>query len=128
MDRYSTGFRDLLRSLTGELPAEQGRLDDDYLERARAAEAMFRQLPSGCEALVPALAPSRSYLSEVSLSAPVGFANESSRETGVAVDLLSLGYRRRFAYAGAASSTVSVQVRQSPLDPAPLPPTPGEEE
>lgn len=119
--RLDAGLGDLLRSMAHGLASEQRRLDEDYLRQLEAAGQLATRLPPGWDALVAALAPSRWTLSEVSVAAELRFAERAERELGVGIELLHLGYRRRYAYAATVSNKVTLLVRQTALAPADAP-------
>lgn len=108
---------DLVRSLVSGLPGEQARLDRAYLERLTSAAAMASHLPAGWHGLAAFLAPSRPLLAEVTVGTEFRFTERAEEELGLGVELLSLGYRRRFAYSGFTSNTSTFVVRQVPLAP-----------
>ncbi len=117
--RVDAGLRDLLRSLVEALPGQQQRLDDDYRLRLEAIRALAARLGPEHQALVSSLVPSRHVISEVSISTEVGFTGSTGSEVGIGVELLSLGYRRKYEYSELSSSQVEIVVRQVPRAPQP---------
>lgn len=112
--RVDVRIGDLLPALAGTSAQAQQRLDAEHLERLDALGALAGGLAPEHLALLPL--PGRQVLTEAAVEAELRFGESRGSEVGVelGVELLSLGYRRRYAYSGFTASKVRLTVRQVP--------------
>lgn len=109
---------DLLISLTERLPAQQQRLDEDYLRRLDAAAPALRMLAErGGGALARAAAPFPMVLSRVEVALGVRLTRGEERQLAVRARPLNLGYVRKYAYSQTAASALRVVVERVPGPP-----------
>ncbi len=109
---------DLLISLTERLPAEQERLDEDYLRRLNAATPALRALArQGGTALAQALAPAPLVLSQVEIELGVRLGRGRQRQLALEARPLNLGYVKKYAYSEFAASELRVVVERVPAPP-----------
>ena len=110
---------DLLTSLTERLPAEQERLDDDYLKRLAAfAPLLLKIAVAESPALAQALVPSPLVLRQVAIEVGVRLTRGRQRELALEARPLNLGYVRKYAHSDLSASQLRVIVERIP---APLP-------
>lgn len=112
--RVDAGLRDLLSALVETLPLVQQRCDAEHRERLAVVRAVAARLGPERAALIPA--PPRTVLSAATVATELRVTGSHGSELGV--ELLSLAYRRRYAYSGWTASQLTVAVRQVPQAPA----------
>lgn len=106
-------FAELLVSLTRGTVDQQARLDEEYGARREEFLRLLAAERGGVgEQLLLQLAPQRVAIREVEVQARFRFAAARERRASLAVELLDLGFSRRYARSGYVENSVSVSVRR----------------
>ena len=105
-------FAELLVSLTRETAGQQARLDEEYAARREEFLRLLAGERGGvAEQLLLQLAPQRLAIEEVEIEARFRFAAARERRVSLSVELLNLGFSRRYAYSGYVENSVGVSIR-----------------
>lgn len=111
-------FGDLLEALTKEIPYQQQRFNYDFLDSLEAFLPVAQAAQSmGLESLARATAPRPQVLTEVQVEASFRAATTTEQQTSIGVQVLNLGFTRRYAYSGFVQNRVQVLVRKIASEP-----------
>ncbi len=124
MPEHETGkpgtekLEDLLTSLVEGLPAQQQRLDEDYLQRLAAIppalRAVTEQGPSGLQRL---LAPSHWVMHQTELDVNVRVTRSRQRELRISTNPLNLAFASKYAYSDFSKGQLRVVVDRVAIEP-----------
>jgi hypothetical protein len=107
-------FSELLVSLTRGMAGQQARLDEEYRRRLDDFLRMLGGEVRGSveERLLLQVVPERLSLKEVEIETTFRFAVSSERRMSLGVELLNLGFSRRYAYSGHVENSLRVNIRR----------------
>ena len=113
-----TTLGDLLEALTKEIPFQQQRFNNDFLDRAEQFAPVFKALKAiGFEDLALAVAPKLSILDRVEIETSFQMTKSREQQMALRVQPLNLGFSRRFAYSGFVQNRVQLSVQKIAPEP-----------
>ena len=111
-------FGDCLIALIESIPAEQARLDSDYLARSRYFMPVLETArANGYEEVAREAAPSQMVITEADIQASFRLTLSRSAEFSLVARPLNLAYTRRYEYSEFTRSKVRATVRRAPMQP-----------
>ena len=116
------GLGDFLFALTEEISDQQARLDKDYQERLQAYLPLLEEARAlGYETFARELAPAAMVFTNTEISLQFRFAQSIEQQFALKVQLLDLGFMRRYAHSQFAQNSLQVNVLRIPWSPKPAP-------
>jgi hypothetical protein len=113
---------ELLIELSKEMCDQQTRLDCDNRERISAYLPLLAYArAAGFETFVQQLAPAAMVLGDSELTMQFRFAGSVEQQAALKVQLLDLGFRRRYAHSDFAQNSLQVNLVRIPWTAAPNP-------
>jgi hypothetical protein len=109
-------FRKLLQVLSREMVAEQLPLDQQYALRLRDFLPILRLgIETGNTALACSLVPPALTVQDIKISLECHLSETVGREVSLGVQLINLGFERRFSRSRYLRSTLNIHLKQTPL-------------
>lgn len=113
-----TSFTHLLEAMTRELPFQQLRLNHEFRDRLDEFVKLVHEAgANGNEELIKSIAPRALTLDQVECSAALRAEYSEEKQSELRVQLLNLGYRKRYAYSSFSEVRLQITARRIPAEP-----------